>query len=207
MQMIPMFGTFVGAAKLESLDPTTISTALEYVSTLDEKDAEGGDNGAVTITQRLLDAPLFSEVKKECEHLAKAYVDVQGHQVDEVKIASSWGNTLRRDEPIHVHMHPNSYVSGVLYLTGGSMLSFHQPLITEDLFTFRPLIVWDEKNPHTWQVMSVTPEPGALFLFPSKLKHHVDSNETDFRYSIAFNTLPTGSIGDSTKEMNIAEIK
>ena len=37
MQMIPMFGTFVGAAKLESLDPTTISTALEYVSTLDEK--------------------------------------------------------------------------------------------------------------------------------------------------------------------------
>lgn len=207
MQMIPMFGTYVGAAKLESLDTTTIDRALEYVKTLDEKDAYGGDNGAVTITQRLLDDSLFSEVKKECEHLAKAYVEVQGHTVDQVKIASSWGNTLRKDEPIHPHTHPNSYISGVLYLTGGSSLNFHHPLVTEDLFTFRPVVVWDAENPHTWQVMSVTPEPGALFLFPSKLKHHVDSNETEFRYSIAFNTLPVGSIGDNTKEMNIARVE
>ena len=204
MQMIPIFGTYVGAAKLKSLD---VAAALEHVKTLEETDAYGGDNGAVTITQRLLDAPLFSEVKKECEHLAKAYVDVQGHQVDEVKIASSWGNTLRKNEPIHVHMHPNSYVSGVLYLTDGSTLNFHNPLITEELFTFRPLVIWDGENPHTWQVMSMTPEPGALFLFPSKLKHHVEHNENDFRYSIAFNTLPIGSIGDSTKEMNIEKIK
>jgi hypothetical protein len=53
----------------------------------------------------------------------------------------------------------------------------------------------------------MAPEPGALFLFPSKLKHHVDSNENEFRYSIAFNTLPVGPIGDNTKEMNISEIK
>ena len=133
MQMIPMFGTYVGAAKLKSLN---VDSALEYVKNLKEHDAYGGDNGAVTVTQRLLDEPIFKDVKDECEHLAKAYVDVQGHQVDEVKIASSWGNTLKKDEPIHVHMHPNSYVSGVLYLTGGSSLSFHHPLITEDLFTF-----------------------------------------------------------------------
>lgn len=204
MQMIPMFGTYVGAAKLKSLN---VDSALEYVKNLKEHDAYGGDNGAVTVTQRLLDEPIFKDVKDECEHLAKAYVDVQGHQVDEVKIASSWGNTLRKDEPIHVHMHPNSYVSGVLYLTGGSSLSFHHPLITEDLFTFRPLITWDADNHHTWQVMSMNPEPSALFLFPSKLKHHVDANENDYRYSIAFNTLPVGSIGDSTKEMNIHSIR
>lgn len=203
MQMIPMFGTYVGAAKLKSLN---VDSALEYVKNLKEHDAYGGDNGAVTVTQRLLDEPIFKDVKDECEHLAKAYVDVQGHQVDEVKIASSWGNTLKKDEPIHVHMHPNSYVSGVLYLTGGSSLSFHHPLITEDLFTFRPLITWDADNHHTWQVMSMNPEPSALFLFPSKLKHHVDANENDYRYSIAFNTLPVGSIGDSTKEMNIHSI-
>lgn len=57
------------------------NAALEHVKTLDEKYAHGGDNGNVTVTQRLLDAPMFSEVKKECEHLAKAYVDVQGHQL------------------------------------------------------------------------------------------------------------------------------
>ena len=33
MQMIPIFGAYVGAAKLESLD---VNAALEYVKTLDD---------------------------------------------------------------------------------------------------------------------------------------------------------------------------
>ena len=204
MQMIPVFGTYVGVAKIESLN---IEKALEYVQTLEEEDAYGGDNGAVTITQRLLDAPIFVDVKKEIENLSKEYVSIQGHVVDEVKIASSWGNTLRRDEPINVHMHPNSYISGVFYLTDGSPLHFHNPLITEDLFTFRPIVQWDPDNSHTWQVIHLEPKPGWMFLFPSKVKHHVEYNENDYRYSIAFNTLPVGPIGDSTKQMTIKNLE
>ena len=200
MQMIPVFGAWVGIAKIESLD---IDAALAYVQTLDEKDAYGGDNGAVTVTQRLLDAPVFKGVKEEIEQLSTEYVNLQGHLVDEVKIASSWGNTLRRDEPIHVHMHPNSYISGVFYLTEGSPLHFHNSLVTEELFTFRPVVQWDENNQYTWQVVHLEVKPGWMFLFPSKLKHHVEHNENDFRYSIAFNTLPVGPIGDNTKQMTI----
>jgi len=201
MQMIPIFGAWLGFTQLQSLD---IQAALDYVKMIDEQKAM--DNGT-TITQRLLDAPLFKDVKAECELLSKTYVDIQGHQVDQVKIASSWGNVLRNNQPIHVHMHPNSYVSGVFYLTEGAPLNFHNPLMTEDLFTLRPVVRWDETNPHTWQVLKVPIKPGYIFLFPSKLNHHVDENHTDYRYSIAFNTMPTGLIGDSTKELNIVKVE
>tara|TARA_B110000093_G_scaffold172550_1_gene203674 strand:- start:2 stop:607 length:606 start_codon:yes stop_codon:yes gene_type:complete len=200
MQMIQIFGAWIGATRLSSLD---INAALDYVQTIDN---DIGGNGATTVTQRLLDVPIFNSVKKEIEILTKEYVVNQGHIVDEVKISSSWGNTLTKGQPISMHQHPNSYVSGVLYLTEGAPLHFHNPLQTEDLFTFRPNVQWDADNIHTWQVMYLTPEPGSMFLFPSKLNHSVEHNETDYRYSIAFNTLPIGELGDSTKQINIKQI-
>lgn len=200
MQMIQMFGTWIGAVRLTRLD---INATLDYVKTIDNTN---GANGATTITQRLLDAPIFNDVKQEIEILTKNYVVNQGHIVDKVKISSSWGNTLTKGQPISVHQHPNSYVSGVFYLTEGAPLNFHNPLQTEDLFTFRPVVKWDPNNIHTWQVMNLNPEPGSLFLFPSKLNHHVDNTKTDYRYSIAFNTLPVGELGDMTKQINIKEI-
>ena len=201
MQMIQVFGTWIGVAKLESLD---IDKSLAYVRTLKN---DAGVNGETTVTQRLLDLPIFKDVKIEIEDLSKEYVSQQGHIVDRVKIASSWGNTLTKGQPISVHQHPNSYISGVFYLTPGSSIHFHNPLQTEDLFTFRPVIQWDPNNIHTWQVLHLEPKPGWMFLFPSKLNHHVDNNETDYRYSIAFNTLPVGELGDSTKQINIKSLE
>jgi uncharacterized protein (TIGR02466 family) len=201
MQMIQIFGAWVGVAKLENLD---IEKSLAHVQTLDY---ENGVNGATTANQRLLDLPIFKDVKVEIEELSKEYASQQGHVVDRVKIASSWGNILTKGQPISVHHHANSYISGVFYLTHGAPINFHNPLLTEDLFTFRPVVQWDPNNIHTWQVLHLEPKPGWMFLFPSKLNHHVGDNETDYRYSIAFNTLPVGELGDITKQINIKSLE
>lgn len=185
MQIIPIFGTYIGVAKIESLD---IDNALEHVQSLESYTKE--DHGYNTVTLRMLHDPVFAEVKKEIEQLSKEYVSIQGHVVDKIKVTASWGNELRRGDPVNVHNHPNSFISGVFYLTEGSPLNFHNPLSTEDLFTFRTQIKHDDNNPHTWQVLKLPIQPGYVILFPSKVMHHVDKNENDFRYSIAFNTLP-----------------
>ena len=138
--------------------------------------------------------------------MSKLYVEDQGHIVDQIKMTNSWGNTLKQNQPINIHNHPNSYVSGVFYLTEGSPLTFHNPLTTEDLFTFRPLQNWEENNPRTWQMTTLGLKPGHLFIFPSKLKHHVGNNSNNYRYSIAFNTLPVGQLGDLTQQINIKEV-
>ena len=186
--MVQIFSTWVGIAKIESLN---IEEAISYAKKLEYLPKKPEDNvGDTTVTQRFLNDPIFEKVKREIEDLTHEYVKLQGHIIDDVKVTSSWGNLLKKGEPINVHNHPNSYVSGVFYLTDASPLNFHNPTNQEDLFTFRPLSEWDANNPYTWQVLQIKPKPGYMFLFPSKLNHHVECNEDDFRYSVAFNTLP-----------------
>lgn len=185
MQIIPLFGTHVGVAKLESLD---INKALAHVKTLETFTKPGHAHN--TVTMRLLHDPFFNDVKQECEELSKQYVNIQGYEVDKVKVTASWGNELQKDDPVNVHNHPNSFVSGVFYLTNGSPLNFHNPLSAEDLFTFRLKLIHDDENQHTWQVLKLPIEPGYLILFPSKVMHHVDPNENNYRYSVAYNTVP-----------------
>jgi len=204
MQMIQIFGTWIGVAPIRNIDTQAL---LLHVQSLPETVAGPGTSGSVTQSQRLLDAPEFSSVKRELEQLCFEYVHTQGHRVQGVQIGNSWGNTLRRNEPIEAHTHTNSYVSGVFYLTDGSPLNFHNPLLTEDLFMVRPLVEWQEHNPHTWQVLKVPIKEGYAILFPSRLRHHVDPSDTDYRYSIAFNSMPVGAIGDSTKELDIIGIQ
>jgi len=185
MQIIPIFGTHLGVAKLESLD---IGKALTHVNTLKTYTKPGHAHNTETI--RLLHDSFFISVKHECEKLSKEYINALGHELDRIKITSSWGNELRKGDPVNVHNHPNSFISGVFYLTDGSPLNFHNPLSHEDLFTFRTKVLHDDENPHTWQILKIPINPGYLILFPSKIMHHVEQNENDYRYSVAFNTLP-----------------
>ena len=45
------------------------------------------------------------------------------------------------------------------------------------------------------QVNGITPKEGALILFPSYLTHYVPVNTGGDRYSLSFNTFPSGSFG------------
>ena len=202
--MMQLFGVWIGISKLESLD---VEESIDFVKTLDHQSAEGGDHGKVTQTQALLSDPFFKNVRAEIEQLTKEYVSIQGHDVEQIQIASSWGNILSSGEPIHAHSHANSYVSGSFYLTSGSPIHFHNPLTVESLFTFSPNVQFDQHNQMTWRTMYLEPQPGQIIMFPSKLKHHVEKNTSDYRYSIAFNTLPIGNFGHITKQINIKSLE
>ena len=54
---------------------------------------------------------------------------------------------------------------------------------------------FDYFNSESWWVNSIT---GKILLFPSKLAHNVEENESDLqRISIAINTFVTGYMGDN----------
>ena len=82
MQMIQIFGTWIGVSPITNLE---IPAALEYLQSIPETASEPGTNGAVTQTQRLLDAPIFAQTKSELELLALEYVHTQGHSVTGVQ--------------------------------------------------------------------------------------------------------------------------
>ena len=83
------------------------------------------------------------------------------------------------------HYHPNSIVSGALYLNvdDSCYLTFHNP---NPYIYFTDIVEYNSCN-YQWQKYYV--KNGDLILFPSWLRHSVPSNPTEKRYTISFNTI------------------
>jgi len=107
------------------------------------------------------------------------------HPVQDIKIVSSWSNTLSKEQYIQPHSHSNSYICGVIHLSEGGDLLFRKPDIV-DLFN-----IVSEYEQHDDLLFRIPAIPGQLVLFPSKTTHSVIPHnlETE-RYSLAFNTWP-----------------
>jgi len=110
-------------------------------------------------------------------------------------ITQSWLNYTKKGEKHHSHKHPNSMVSGVLYINANKDLDSikfenkkHKQIELETLnFNLFNAITW-----------SFEVETFDIILFPSHLSHRVDTKEGENeRISLAFNVFIKGTIGDN----------
>ena len=103
------------------------------------------------------------------------------------------------------HMHCNSFLSGVLYLTDkASPILFRHPM------PWRWSSGLDDKNDGMVKsnqfVMS--PNKGDIVLFPSHVHHLIMPHKDPLvRYSIAFNVHPTGQYGARDSTINVSILK
>ncbi len=113
---------------------------------------------------------------------------------NEIYVTQSWVNRSDPGQHHPKHKHPNSIISGVLFLDGvpgQSALRFHraQELLSLD-FEFAELTDFNAS------CREFEPERGMLILFPSLLEHDVETNRTDVpRRSLSFNTYVRGTVG------------
>lgn len=115
---------------------------------------------------------------------------------NEIYITQSWVNNSSSNQFHQKHKHPNSVISGVLFLDendGGNLppIRFHRTL---DNF---PLdFNYDDLNEFNASCREFYPEQGMLMLFPSLLEHDVERNTSDrVRTSLSFNTYVRGIVG------------
>jgi uncharacterized protein (TIGR02466 family) len=107
----------------------------------------------------------------------------------EAGLINIWVNINKYRDYNHQHIHPNSKISGVYYVTtpenSGDLLLFHPAY---DLMGYDWIC---EKSSSEYVIPSknVKVKSGVLILFPSWLKHSVESNMnlTKKRISISFN--------------------
>lgn len=110
-------------------------------------------------------------------------------------ITQSWINYTEKGGFHHKHHHPNSYLSGVLYLNADKLkdkIFFKKP--TTSFFNIEPKN-YNLSNSENWYFLTGTQD---IIIFPSTLEHYVEvapSDET--RVSLAFNTFFSGLIGDN----------
>lgn len=108
------------------------------------------------------------------------------------KLTNMWININKRGDYNISHCHPDSIMSGVLWIKCpqdcGSLV-FNSPnvFLESKLLSSIDKNIKDRVNYHDSFVFN-EPSEGRMILFPSHLYHHVESNESeDDRISIAFN--------------------
>ena len=110
-----------------------------------------------------------------------------------LRLTQSWLNYTKPGEFHHKHAHPNSFVSGVLYLKAARA--------KDKIYFYRDgyqqiKLPTDQYNPHNSESWWFEVGSGDLMLFPSSLTHMVEPVQGNERVSLAFNTFPVGYVGE-----------
>jgi len=146
----------------------------------------------------ILENEQFSNLKKELTDIVKDYYDKVISSSDNIEpyITQSWLNYTKPNEYHHTHAHPNSLVSGVLYINAdkdNDKIFFHK---NNKHQTIKPTVKnYNLFNSDTWWFPVETLD---VILFPSSLTHDVEIKQGDnTRISLAFNTFIKGKLGDN----------
>lgn len=145
----------------------------------------------------VLKNPMFKELSDWLDSKAKKFFyDIYNPSGQvELYITQSWINHSEVGEEHHVHAHPNSIVSGVFYFDADpavDKITFVRT-ITKDIDILP--VQYNPFNSNTWYY---SVDIGQLVLFPSTLKHTVESvlpsPKRKTRISLSFNTFIRGHI-------------
>lgn len=144
----------------------------------------------------VLDRPEFKEIRKFIDSAIEDYMDnvVQPKYNTTCYVTQSWLNWTEPGGFHHFHYHPNSFISGVLYIKAdgdSDRISFSKE--RHDHFDVVP----GEFNLYNSKTWWVGVETGTLILFPSHITHSVPNTESgEMRISLAFNTYLRGELGE-----------
>ena len=147
----------------------------------------------------ILNKTVFANLKNDLDVIIKDYFNKIINPKEETLkpyITQSWLNYTREQEFHHVHAHPNSLVSGVLYVKCNAehdMIQFYDNFPSQ--FQIPPK-EFTQYNSKTWWFNVAEKD---LLLFPSSTTHSVQiKKENNLRISLAFNVFVKGKMGNNS---------
>jgi uncharacterized protein (TIGR02466 family) len=200
---------------IHSLFPTPILKAKfhrdftqeELDLVLSEEKASSVANSSSN-NRRVIENPAFSEIKEfaqDCLDLWVEKVITPAYENSvKLRITQSWLNYTDKSGHHHLHYHPNSIVSGVIYIQASE---FKDQIQFQDA-SLKPWHVHTEvSNPFNSTLYHVPVKTGDCVLFPSTIYHGVPEVEADkTRISLAFNSFWIGEIGYANDMTNYLKI-
>jgi len=146
--------------------------------------------------KNVLDAIEMTEIRAIIQtHLNNYFETVHNTSNDvSLQITQSWLTLTRKGESHHSHTHPNSVVSGALYINVANTdgINFFR---NEDNLWYE--LIAKENNYYNSYMVHVAAKAGDLVLFPSNVSHGVSQvTEEVERISLSFNTFFSGEIGN-----------
>ena len=187
----------------EELDKKEVRTLVEFASDINNVKLNQNRNlntidSYILRNQKLPTSKLNETLNKYLN--AFAY-NVMGYEdIAKFYITQSWLNVNPKGTSHHRHLHPNSIISGVLYLQSDDRcgnIIFHKEEYSARNSTIKLCKKKDENgiNEANNEWISINPAQYTLILFPSTLEHSVNvSDSLQNRISLSFNTFVKGKI-------------
>lgn len=152
------------------------------------------ESNSTTLSDNFFDEELISWFEK-C--IDEAKTDIGFNEKMKLPITICWANKTSKLQAHHEHSHPNSFLSGIFYLTShtDAPTTFMYPSYW---FYQYPGIDFVNSKKHR-QVHQILPTKSTLILFPSHIRHAVLGHKNpEPRYTISFNTFLSGKICDDS---------
>jgi len=188
---------------MSNIDRTFTKQELQFVDNQKNKCSKNSGN-INTKDNYILNRKEFKNIKKFLDQCCKDYLEkiISPKNNIELYITQSWLNYTEENQHHHIHAHPNSVVSGVLYFDcdkENDKIKFSNPVGYQQIKPeTKDFNIW---NSETWWFAL---ETGQLVMFPSSTTHQVDTKKgTNTRVSLSFNTFYKGTIGSNN---NLTEL-
>ena len=166
---------------------------VNYVKGLQYETTNGSIDNSQSVDSFVLNKDIFSNLNELIEDCVKEYTDKIFVTDQELNVTQSWVNRTEIGQEHHYHDHPNSILSGVFFLKSGSPIKFLNNRNCSFQLEHKKNV--NSNNQYNQNAYEFSSEPRILILFPSYLTHYVPVNTGGDRYSLSFNTFPSGSFG------------
>ena len=162
--------------------------------------------GNCSAIARRVNKKLMPLKQRIMEHINVYFDQVYASKTDVIPyITQSWINYTDENQFHHKHSHPNSLVSGVLYLNADIDLDsiiFYRPKQYQTITIDTKDDCYNVFNSSLWTYSVKTRD---IILFPSSLEHSVETKKgKNTRMSLAFNVFVKGNIGST---QGLSELK
>lgn len=188
---------------IENLFPTPVSffdlnrpftsEEISFVKGLELKENTGNKS---SINTKILNTPELSQLNSFVNQCIQEYLHAVYSPANDIElyVTQSWANVTKTGQYHHKHKHPNSFISGVIYLHAEKNVD-RITFFKDNQSQFRlKTDNWNFYNSESWYFPV---ETGKLVIFPSTLEHMVTTTMSqEDRISIAFNTFLRGDLGD-----------
>jgi uncharacterized protein (TIGR02466 family) len=154
--------------------------------------------------------PDYGCLLKVLNPIIKTTIQVLNISANEFDILSMWSNISGKGGYLASHCHPNSFLSGVLYLqTPGKnkgKIYFENPVDGRSNWQFDA----NDYKASMFQYRSweIEPKVGTILFFPSWIRHGTflgDYNDDEYRMSLSFNIMPKFKCTTNTMRYNLQE--
>jgi len=185
---------------------TNIGTDFDISNIEFERNPE--NNGWFSLDEKYLDnnKKLKDRIDDEIEIYLREILKLKSNVY--LKHQCSWVLLHKKGDHSQRHYHRNSWLSGVYYFNtredSGSVEFYDQRSYGWTCGSMNPITEVEELNSITANKYTIQPKAGDILLFPSKLEHISNPNQTDFdRVCVSFNYTLHGTWGSKTGRITI----